>query len=236
MKTNYIGHDELYKLRKLKGWSGWADNATVQSNLRTLQEEFGQGFVPTFGRVLELGCGAGGLSLWLSTQGYDVDGIDIAPTAIAWAKEKAASRDSGEAFGGTDFRVGNVTSLDEYSDELFDFVLDGHCLHCIIGDDREKTLRSAKRVLKPEGLLFLKTMCGDLASSHLNISTKLQDSYDASTQCLLNDGFATRYIGLPNDIVDEVKTAGFQVVTWRVQQSQGEIDSMDELLLWARKK
>lgn len=235
MRTNYIGHDELFKLRKAKGWPGWADEETLQSNLQTLQEEFSHDFVPASGQLLELGCGAGGLSLWLSTRGYNVHGIDIAPTAIAWAKEKAAIRTSDATFGPTDFRVGDVRSLDEYSDELFEIVLDGHCLHCIIGDDRGLLLKSAKRVLKPAGSLLLKTMCGELASSHLSVSAKLRDSYDPSTRCLMNEGVATRYIGLPNDIVNEVKAAGFRVVTWRVHRSHGEIDSMDELLLWAKK-
>ena len=37
---------------------------------------------PRSGRVLELGCGAGDLSLALAEHGYEVHGVDIAPTAI----------------------------------------------------------------------------------------------------------------------------------------------------------
>lgn len=230
MKTNYIGHDELYKLRKAKGWQGWGDAETIKSNLRTLDEELRRDFVPNSGRVLELGCGAGGISLQLATEGYVVHGIDIAPSAIAWAKEKATSQNIV-----AEFQVGDVRTLEPFADEAFDIVLDGHCLHCIVGEHRDSLLQSAKRVLKKGGLLFLKTMCGDIDNSNISVSSRLRESYDASTRCLINDGVHTRYIGMPDDIVQEVRTAGFQVLTSRIQHSNGELDHMDELLLWAKK-
>ena len=35
------------------------------------------------GRVLDIGCGAGRVALWLQLRGFDVTGIDVSPTAIA---------------------------------------------------------------------------------------------------------------------------------------------------------
>lgn len=34
------------------------------------------------GRVLDIGCGAGRIALWLQLRGFDVTGIDVSPTAI----------------------------------------------------------------------------------------------------------------------------------------------------------
>jgi len=34
------------------------------------------------GRVLDIGCGAGRVSLWLQLRGFDVTGIDLSPTAV----------------------------------------------------------------------------------------------------------------------------------------------------------
>lgn len=41
----------------------------------------------TPGRALDIGCGEGADVLWLARQGWDVVGIDHAPTAVARAKE-----------------------------------------------------------------------------------------------------------------------------------------------------
>ena len=34
------------------------------------------------GRVLDIGCGAGRVALWLQLRGFDVTGIDVSPTAV----------------------------------------------------------------------------------------------------------------------------------------------------------
>ena len=44
------------------------------------------------GRVLDVGCGAGGLAVALAERGWDVLGIDLAPKAIAAARAVAAER------------------------------------------------------------------------------------------------------------------------------------------------
>ena len=66
MKTDYFVHDEVYKTRKAAGFPGWADVETLQSNLATLTAEFHANCPFDSGQVLELGCGAGDLSIWLA--------------------------------------------------------------------------------------------------------------------------------------------------------------------------
>lgn len=40
------------------------------------------------GRVLDVGCGAGRVALWLQRKGFDVTGIDVSPTAIEVCKHR----------------------------------------------------------------------------------------------------------------------------------------------------
>ncbi len=231
MKTNYLGHDAAYIARKSKGFPGWADEVTLQRNIATLEREFFAVSETAFSRVIELGCGAGDISIWLKRRGFEVAGIDCSPTAIEWAREKAADLKLE-----INFNVGSVLDLASFQNQSADLVVDGHCLHCIIGRDRQSLLQSVLRVLRPEGRFFVKTMCGDLRDGHLNINAALMDTFDPATRCLMtDDGVATRYIGLPETIVDEIADAGFDIDTYRVNPSKGVSNSMDELLLWARK-
>lgn len=107
------------------------------------------GDLPKTGKVLEIGCGAGDVSLLFAERGFQVSGIDISATAIEWAKEKASN-----ARLKANFEVGDVTNLGRWEDGTFDIVVDGHCLHCIIGDDRSEVLKETYRVLKPNGIFY----------------------------------------------------------------------------------
>ena len=59
-------------------WSGRANRALV---------EVASALTP--GRALDLGCGEGGDAVWLAQNGWDVTGVDIAPSAIARATAAA---------------------------------------------------------------------------------------------------------------------------------------------------
>ena len=200
-KTNYIGHDGIYKKRRQNDFQGWGETAEGYDRyISEVKEVIDHGNAPSSGKVLEIGCGAGNISIWFAQQGYKAHGMDIAPSAIEWAKEKAL-----EANVEVDFRVGNVVHLEEYQDESFDFVFDGHCLHCIIGDDRATLLNNVHRVLKPGGYCFINTMCTPVDGSRI-------DNYDPKTRCTFHDGFATRFWGHPEELVAEMEAAKFEVI------------------------
>jgi len=54
--------------------------------LPLISQALSQGHVSRGGRLLEMGCGAGNLTVWLAGQGFEVCGVDISPTAISWAE------------------------------------------------------------------------------------------------------------------------------------------------------
>ncbi len=226
-KTFYEGHDEAYKKRKAAGRIGWDTAEGTSENLKIFASAFQNPLVPKNGKVLELGCGAGDISIMLGEIGYKISGIDISETAIVWAKEKAAAKNI-EA----DFRVGNVLDLSEFEEQSFDIVLDGHCLHCIIGEDRKKFLSEAFRVLKNGGLFITGTMCNEWTKTPIE---GISEYFDEKTRCLISRNIATRYIGKDADIIEEIKQYGFEVVDTKLIPKKSD-DDCDELFVWAMKK
>ena len=200
MRTDYPLHDKSYKHKKTTGHSGWDTQEGAAETLKVIEEQYSCAKMPESGTLLEIGCGAGENSVWFAKQGYTVSGMDIAPTAIEWAEERATAEDLV-----IDFRTGNVLTLEGYAEGSFDIVHDGHCLHCIIGEqDRTAVLSSVKRVLKPGGVLYVGTMSGEWVPI-------LGGEFDQATRCLVVKDIATRYIGLPEDIRREIINAGFVI-------------------------
>lgn len=154
------------------------------------------------GKLLELGCGSGDLSLLLADRGYEVCGIDISPTAVSWAREKGERR-----YPKVNFRLGDVLNL-PYEHGYFDVVIDALCLHCIIGEDRLIFFENVRAVLKQHGLFVVMTKCGDPRDEAY--------PFDSVTRCKIEDGRPTRYWGLPGSLRREIEGAGFKIVNWRV--------------------
>ena len=87
-------------------------------------------------RAIDLGCGAGNYAVWLASRGFDVTGVDSAPTAIKRAKENAAKQ-------GVDctFLVADVLSNFKNVKGTFDFAYDWELLHHIF-PERRRTSRT----------------------------------------------------------------------------------------------
>jgi ubiquinone/menaquinone biosynthesis C-methylase UbiE len=113
---------------------------------------------------------------------------------------------------------GDVRALAGIADGSFEIALDGHCLHCIIGGpDRQSFLRAAHRILKPQGILAISTMCNEVPPTWV-------DQFDPQTRCMLHGDVTTRYIGDSNDILQEIIQAGFRVLELAVVPPSDEED------------
>jgi SAM-dependent methyltransferase len=99
--------------------------------------------------VLDCGCGTGEQTLMLAERGIDVLGLDLAPSAIAAARRKAAER--GLA---SEFMVGNALALADL-DRTFATVIDSGVFHVFNDADRARYVAGLAAVLRAGGVLHL---------------------------------------------------------------------------------
>ncbi len=102
-------------------------------------------------KALDVGCGAGRNSVFLAREGFEVDGIDISPSALAWARERVAE-------AGLPVRLLEGSVLDP-PDSLvpasYDLIHDTGCFHHLPPHRRESFRSVIHRLLKPDGLFSL---------------------------------------------------------------------------------
>jgi cyclopropane fatty-acyl-phospholipid synthase-like methyltransferase len=103
------------------------------------------------GRVLDSGCGTGENALLAASRGADVVGIDVAPTAIARARAKAADRGLAVRF-----EVADALDLGRLGLDV-DTVIDSGVFHVFGDEDRARYVASLAAVLRPGGSCYL--MC-----------------------------------------------------------------------------
>ena len=144
-------------------------------------------------RVLDLGCGTGGLALLIKRlhPHVDVVGLDPDPHALARARRKAA-------------RVGVALPLDQgfgdalpYADATFDRVLSAFVLHHVPSEEKEPTLREVRRVLRDDGALHLldfggpDSRAGGFLARWIHASHHLRDNFGDRIPALMRRaGFA----------------------------------------------
>ena len=103
------------------------------------------------GLLLDAGCGTGENSLLAASRGADVVGIDLSPTAIARAREKASERGLAARF-----EVADALDLERLAFTV-DTVIDSGVFHVFNDDDRARYVASLAAALKPGGVCHL--MC-----------------------------------------------------------------------------
>jgi SAM-dependent methyltransferase len=103
------------------------------------------------GRLLDAGCGTGENALLAAGRGADVTGIDVAPTAIARARAKAAERGLAARFEVADALDPGHLGL------TADTVIDSGVFHVFGDGDRARYVASLAAVLRPGGACYL--MC-----------------------------------------------------------------------------
>ncbi|MFN8671988.1 MAG: methyltransferase domain-containing protein [Candidatus Sericytochromatia bacterium] len=216
MKVQYELHENVYKIRKHRGELGWSSEEELNDTIKDFEHFFLNNNLPKKAKILELGCGAGDFALWLSKKEFSIYGMDISETAINWAKEKAKKENLS-----INFTQGNVLNLNLYENNFFDCVIDGYCLHCIIGGDRKTFFQEIKKVLKKQGLFVIRSICNDPVSE---MATK---QFDSQTRLLMNGDIATRYMALEDDLKKEVENAGFKIIFSKTKK----VELLDDVLV-----
>jgi SAM-dependent methyltransferase len=116
---------------------------------RWLVEAVANGWVRPPGPILDIGCGTGSNALWLSTKGFRVTGLDLAPVAVAVAKGRATRARATATFG-----EGSILST-PFRDSAFASALDSGCFHALPIADRGRYAEEVARILRPGGSLLL---------------------------------------------------------------------------------
>ncbi|WP_454792683.1 class I SAM-dependent methyltransferase [Mycolicibacterium lutetiense] len=94
--------------------------------------------------VLDAGCGHAELSLALASDGYNIVGLDLSPTAIAAANNAAQVRGLSTA----SFAQADITSFTGY-DGRFNTVIDSTLFHSLPVEGRDGYLQSIRRASAP---------------------------------------------------------------------------------------
>ncbi len=98
------------------------------------------------GIFLDIGTGPGTQAAALSARGFTVLGTDVSPKAVQKARRR---------FPRVMFIVDDITATRLMGS--FDFILDRGCLHSLEPGQRSSYVRNISSLLRPGGLLFLKT-------------------------------------------------------------------------------
>jgi SAM-dependent methyltransferase len=206
--------DETYRRLRQEGHGGWGgvkfssrlEGWCRQTSAWLLDPRF-----PHAGaRLLELGCGNGAVAALFAARGYQVVGTDVSRAALAWARDQFASHQlSG------DFQLADVTEgLRQFGDQSFQVVVDGNCLHCILGPGRARAFAAVRRVLAPHGVCVVSSMCGEPRSQ------ELRAAFDPHERYLERNGTPYRYLPTYDGLVAEVLAAGFRILSTRLQQNE----------------
>ena len=97
-------------------------------------------------RAVEFGCGLGNYTRYLAGRGFDVTGVDISPTAVAYAGEQAGKKGVACRFIAADV-LGDLKDVDG----TFGFAFDWELLHHLFPEQRKQYVENVLRKLAPGG-------------------------------------------------------------------------------------
>jgi 2-polyprenyl-3-methyl-5-hydroxy-6-metoxy-1,4-benzoquinol methylase len=188
----YESHEEAYRKIKKNNMSSWGEfckesepfkNFSMKEYLISALDKIKP---ISNAKVLEIGCGTGPISCFLSQQGYDVYGFDVSQTAIEIARKNAKERSLD-----IHYSIDDICSISKTKSDIYDIIIDGNCMHCITYDsDRHAALTNVFRLLKDGGY-----------EDYPYDKVKFEDKYWICTRRIMN----------PCDLENELKQIGFLI-------------------------
>ena len=164
--------------------------------------------------VYDVGGGTGPYARWLVQKGYAVYLLDAAPHHVERAQEIP---------GLASAVLGDARAL-PFADETADAVLlQGPLYHLTEKEDRLRTLREVKRVLRPDGRVFAAGISrAAYALTGLQRGWLFEEDFLPFVREQLQSGvhktpsehperFTTSYFHRPEELAEEVREAGFEV-------------------------
>lgn len=168
-------------------------------------------------KVLDLGCGSGWLTIFISKYGFDVTGIDTAKPAIelgkTWAQEDNITN--------VNFLVGDLLNL-PFKENSFDAIICNSVLEHFRLDQTKVLFEKVHKVLIPQGFLF---GCFDQVGRGKGEYFELQDSTHVYTDEMRKGMMLRNYSD------EELKSllSNFDILSF-------DKNSYGSRLVWARRK
>ncbi|WP_280462334.1 class I SAM-dependent methyltransferase [Nocardia carnea] len=108
------------------------------------------------GRILDPGTGAGEHTIALTAAGYDILGVDLSPSAVAYARRNAVAKGVPTAR----FEVTDMVALADSPDNplgTFDTIVDSALFHVFMDDDEARAayVRALHRLCEPGGYVHI---------------------------------------------------------------------------------
>ena len=165
VKKPYESHDDEYRRMEVAGTKSWFRRNRPWDidphDQHFLKDVFAQPWAPKNGQAIELGCGTGPLTRWLTKKGFKTTGVDISETAVRMARKQSKQFT-------IDYRVADICTKEVRSFGKFDLCVDGRFFHGITNlKDRNAVLANVRRLLKPKGVFVLMSMCSPIERSSL---------------------------------------------------------------------
>ncbi|MFH0987716.1 MAG: class I SAM-dependent methyltransferase [Patescibacteria group bacterium] len=136
-------------------WTQWDKIFKEQGKVFKKPQEDMPGIVKLFKKdkvkkVLDLGCGSGRHVIYLTKKGFDVYGMDNSECGIRiarnWLREEGIK---------ADLKIGCFCHRLPYKSSSFDAIVSVQTMMHAFHEDIKKAIREIKRVLKPNGFIFV---------------------------------------------------------------------------------
>jgi SAM-dependent methyltransferase len=136
--------ETLYKSQKVETMPWYNENFDSD-----LEKELDERKIINDGKFLDLGTGPATQAIWLAKRGFKVIGSDLSQAAINRARKIYANEEN------VNFIVDDILNS-KFNENEFDYIFDRGCFHVLSPADRQNYIRKIKRILKVNGILFLK--------------------------------------------------------------------------------
>jgi len=123
-------------------------------------------------RILDLGCGGGDQAKVFAKKGYQIVGIDIAPSLIEFAKKQFQK----EGLKGN-FIKGDMRNVD-YQTEFDACILLSGTFGYFSDTENQNLLRSIYRALKPGGKVFIMFLSANRLPKHKRLWSEIENGWE----------------------------------------------------------
>ncbi len=233
-KPDYLAEDHAYKYRHNQGAMYYQHKPDDPCEPDLAHLFTWDSFPGKSSKLLELGCGDGFITKFLAAKRIAVEGVDCSPTAIEHARKNL-----GQLGLVAKFQVADVCDLSCYQDLSFKYILDSHCLHCLVDYRvRARFLKEVRRLLMPEGRFFIATMVEQsmhwIKEGGPDRIKYEQDARGCYIESLVFPEASARSwirIFITESILrEEVNNAGFKIIRWEKFASPHDPQDLSLLL------